>query len=572
VMIVIVMVALSGLSFVMTLSLENKAVHRQGDQLQLDEALTSGVELMKAFCSQSAQVRDESGGTLDNAAVFGDIEIAADGGPAIGLRLSVTSPAAEGSLGDTFQFGLQNESARLHLGILLEWEQRQPGSAAAALLQLPGMSEATAAAILDWIDADGQPRPGGAEAEYYAGQGLPYEPRNGVPALLEELLLVRDISREMLLRPEADMGIPQTSGEFPLVPSMPTGVRDQDLPWARLLTVYGAERNLTFDGKPRINLNAPDLKQLHAQLTEALEQPWADFVVAYRQYGPTTENLTPRPPRRTRRTRTAADARPPSRGGRRATDEVPLDLSLPAKHDIECILDLVGAAVVLPAKPDAPEDQPPPAVFSPLQDDPQAIRDQLPRLADLTTTTDQQVLYGRVNVNEAPRYVLLGIPGLEATVVDRILALRSTVADTSDLGRRHALWLLTESLVDRPAMKALWPYITGGGDVFRAQIAVRRSDSGRMARAEVVVDASQSPPRQVYGKNLSLLGGSDSGGTSPDQNPDYTRGANRLPPSARDYSFGSQPGSYSRRHSCMASSSPTMWPLAASQFSVRPVR
>jgi hypothetical protein len=227
---------------------------------------------------------------------------------------------------------------------------------------------------------------------------------------------------------------------------------------------------------------------------------------------------------------------------------VPLDLSLPAKHDIECILDLVGAAVVLPAKPDAPEDQPPPAVFSPLQDDPQAIRDQLPRLADLTTTTDQQVLYGRVNVNEAPRYVLLGIPGLEATVVDRILALRSTVADTSDLGRRHALWL------------------------FRAQIAVRRSDSGRMARAEVVVDASQSPPRQVYGKNLSLLGGSDSGGTSPDQNPDYTRGANRLPPSARDYSFGSQPGSYSRRHSCMASSSPTMWPLAASQFSVRPVR
>ena len=49
VMIVIVMITLAGLSFVLTLSTENKAVHRQGDQLQSDEALASGMELLKAF-------------------------------------------------------------------------------------------------------------------------------------------------------------------------------------------------------------------------------------------------------------------------------------------------------------------------------------------------------------------------------------------------------------------------------------------------------------------------------------------------------------------------------------------
>jgi hypothetical protein len=144
----------------------------------------------------------------------------------------------------------------------------------------------------------------------------------------------------------------------------------------------------------------------------------------------------------------------------------------------------------------------------PLRDDSQELLDQLPRIVDLTTTTDQAVIRGRVNINAAPRCVLLGIPGLDPSTVDRILTLRTTGADASDLARRQGLWLLTEGLVDRAGMKALWPYITGGGDVFRAQLVVQRPGSGRQARAEAIVDAAQTPPRQVYWRNLTLLGGS----------------------------------------------------------------
>ena len=127
------------------------------------------------------------------------------------VTLNIVSPSGDRPTGEV-RFGLQNESAKLHLAVLAEWERRAPGSAAAALLQLPGMSESTAAAILDWIDADGDPRPGGAEAEYYASQRLPYEPRNGVPALLEELLLVRDVSRQALFGADADSGLSADSG------------------------------------------------------------------------------------------------------------------------------------------------------------------------------------------------------------------------------------------------------------------------------------------------------------------------------------------------------------------------
>ena len=76
-MIVIVMITLAGLSFVVTLLTENKAVHRPGRPTPTGRSPGQQQELLKAFCSQSARLRSESGGTQDNAAAFGNIEIPA---------------------------------------------------------------------------------------------------------------------------------------------------------------------------------------------------------------------------------------------------------------------------------------------------------------------------------------------------------------------------------------------------------------------------------------------------------------------------------------------------------------
>jgi len=55
-------------------------------------------------------------------------------------------------------------------------------------------------------------------------------------------------------------------------------------------------------------------------------------------------------------------------------------------------------------------------------------------------------------------------------------------------------------------MKALFPFVTCGGDVYRAQVVGFFDDYGPVARAEVVIDATSDPPRQVYYKDLRLLG------------------------------------------------------------------
>src|SRR5204863_189714 len=62
------------------------------------------------------------------------------------------------------------------------------------LMKLPNMTEEIADAIIDWIDADDNPRPNGAESATYSGMTPPYRCKNGPLDSIEELLLVRGVT------------------------------------------------------------------------------------------------------------------------------------------------------------------------------------------------------------------------------------------------------------------------------------------------------------------------------------------------------------------------------------------
>jgi len=547
VMIVIVMMSLAGLSFVLTMSTENKAVHLHGDELRIEQVAASGEELLKALCELSPDEREQAGGLFDNPDLFRGVVVVDDESRGHRARFSIVSPRVEEDRLTGVRFGAENESARLNLAILPQWDAEQEGAAREALMNLPGMSEPIADAILDWIDVDPTPRPSGAEAEYYSGLGVPYGPRNGLPTSLDELLLIRDVSRELLFGPDADFNYQVEAAESQLAFRGPSaGAGPDGLPWASLLTVYSAERNVSYEGKPRINLNEKDLAKLQEQLDEVFDPDWTRFIIAYRQFGPYEESGRGHPgfaawqgplPRDGNRARRARSGFPP-----RTAESVPeLDLSRPPEFNIDSVLDLIGVAVQLgepgespgdgladdggmpqadtgagpppgepsggPHPPDTrPHAHPPLVLESPFRDDRVAMQDYLPKLADHTTVTADKVIRGRVNVNEAPRVVLLGVPGLDGSMVEQIITARGTRLSQDDPTRRHATWLLTEGIVDLEQMKELMPYLTAGGDVFRAQVVGYFDDSGPSARAEVVIDGTTSPPRQVYWKDLRLLG------------------------------------------------------------------
>ncbi len=496
VVIVVAMLSLAGLSFVAMMSTENKAVHLRGDELRLEAVAGSGSQLVRSFVRQPYETQEAAGGIYDNPGAFKGVLVLDDESVRRRGRFSVISPKTDSGEVSGIRFGVQNESARLNLAVLPGWETRKQGAGRDALMALPGMTQSMADALLDWVDADDNPRESGAESSYYAGLQLPYGPRNAEPSSLEELLLVRDVTRSLLFGSDANMNYRTDAGEEQTtLTGFESANTGGNLPWSSLLTVYSAERNLTQDGKPKIDLNQKDLAKLEGQLTKVLDRNQARFIILYRQYGPYRGGESPR-------SRSKSIAKP--------------DMKVIGRHRFTTVLDMIGAKVRIPIK----QKKSPPkssagttnkrptheVINSPFTTSQGSMRRYMAKLVDNTTVDREKVIRGRINLNRAPQAVLEAVPGMDKAVAGQIAGGRSSDSSRGAQSRRLPTWPLTEGLVSLEKMKQLLPYVTVGGDVYRAQIVGFFDDGGPFARAEIVIDATADPPRQLYYKDLRLLG------------------------------------------------------------------
>ena len=91
------------------------------------------------------------------------------------------------------------ESPELAYGLVSEAGKLNLNTATKDMLQaLPGMTEAIAAAIIDWRDEDLEPLPYGAEDETYSRKTPPYRAKNADFESIEELLLVEGMDEDLL--------------------------------------------------------------------------------------------------------------------------------------------------------------------------------------------------------------------------------------------------------------------------------------------------------------------------------------------------------------------------------------
>jgi len=492
----VVMAGLAGFAFVALMETEHKAIRARGQEQQLNAALQSAVEYLKVLVEQgspAAGYSDQSGvgygaeypgeflsdfaasGSAtywyDNPSLFRAVPLATDGAAGSDVRFSIVSArlGEEGVVG--VRFGLVDESSRLNMLALVEWDRLQPGTGREALMKLPNMTESLADALLDWVDPDSTRRPFGAESDYYQSLAPPYGARNGRPESMEELLLVRDVTRSLLFGADVNRNYRVEANEQQMASvELETG-GSGSLPWAELLTFYSAERNVSPDGYRRVNVNDDNLRELYDRLAQVLTEEQARFLIAYRQYGP-------------------------YEGNQPASEEanVRLDFREPARYRLTSLLDVVDVKVRVP------QGRRSVVLASPFTSDPGQLAEYLPRMLDYLSLTDAEVLVGRINVNLAPYPVLLAIPGMTADVAEKILASRGSAA------AGNVAWLLTDNVVDLETMKRNLPYITARGDVYRAQIVAFAEPKGPVRRAEVVVDGTRRPARQVYWKELSGLG------------------------------------------------------------------
>lgn len=501
--IIIAVLTLGAVSLLGLMKIERRATAERLGELRTVAASQSAAVYLRVLAGLSERERQRLGGIYDNPRLFRAVPVCGeprDGEERDDQRFTLLAPKFTRDVVEGLRYGLVNESSRLNLSAVLEWETQTPGSGRASLMALPGMTDVMADSILDWIDPDEKTRPQGAEVSYYAGKRLPYSPRNAVPVFLEEILLARDVTRYQLygtdesycfgLKADGNAATPrgEVIGSLRSVPGQEKDEKDRidPLPWAGLLTVYSAERDVDPEGQPRIDLNGADLRFLYDELSAYTTEEIAAFVTLYRQYGPAGQ--------------TAGEGAN-GEGSKKATAE-DLDFSIPPAVSLDSPLDIVGARVFVPNA-----SNPKSGAFyqSPLEDR-RSAGDSLFDYLDYASTAPSTVITGRVNVNLAPRPVLAAVPGMTSTVIDRILSVRPAPDQPAGKSYRHAAWIYTQGLVDLATMKKLWDKVTAGGDVWSAQIVGYLEGTQMVRRAEIVADGTVSPARQVYYKDLSMYG------------------------------------------------------------------
>lgn len=120
-------------------------------------------------------------------------------------------------------------------------------------------------------------------------------------------------------------------------------------------------------------------------------------------------------------------------------------------------------------------------------------------IADRMTTVEEQTIAGLINVNTAPREVLLCLPGLEEGDVDDLIHGRANARDTQSMA-----WVV--EVLDQEKAVAIGGLITGRSSQYSADIVGVSGNGRAYSRARLILDATASPSMVQYFKFLTYMG------------------------------------------------------------------
>ena len=185
---------------------------------------------------------------------------------------------------DDYAYGLTDEASKINLNSASE----------EMLLKLPGMTAELAASIIDWRDEDSEVSTGGAENEYYLLQPEPYNCKSAPLQTVEEILLIKGASAELLYGEDTNLnGIlddHENDGDL----SAPSDDRDGrlDTGFYDYVTVYSVEANTDSEGNERINVNdSGSRSDIQTALQEVVKEERALEIMNMVSTNPSYDNL-----------------------------------------------------------------------------------------------------------------------------------------------------------------------------------------------------------------------------------------------------------------------------------------
>ena len=431
---VLVTMIAAGLMFRMRAEVATSSAAARGEQAY--EAARSGLACAALVLHNSA---GDMATWYDNPEVFQNQLVADDGAN----RWYFTVYAEDPTETTPVRYGLTDEAGKINLNI----------APPETLMALKSMTAELVACLLDYRDTDSEPRPDGAEQEYYDSLSHPYVIPNQSLSTMDELLLVKGFTGQVIYGENSNisavLGARQTSGTGRTMTVSSDGTVDRGL--RAVATVFTGEPGVDMSGKRRVDLNT-DI----AAGSVSLPAETLLFIRLYRAEGNTFID--------------------PSQL---------LEMKYTLKQAHADAGDLkVGATIESGVK-----------------------AEQLPVVMDRLTTKKptgtRRLVEGLVNVNTAPAEVLAVLPGLDASLAQQIVDLRKDLPPET---KSTIAWLYTQNLLDAEAFKKAAPFLTARSYQYSVRCIGFGVPCGRYRVLEAVLDLSGGTPRVAYLRDITRLG------------------------------------------------------------------
>ncbi len=503
VVVLVMLISLGAYRFSFYMESQYRLSRLHEEQVHARLAAMSALELAAAIVEMPQSQRVLIGGLRENAAAFRDIGVddsisttLSSRDPAV-WRFCLVSPdnaeevksnstASNPSLGTKslpIHFGLENESAKLHIPTLIAWDRMRPGHARTTLLGLPGTSESMVDSWLREFGISVRVDKGGTQNQLASLDDLRHAWFGG------------DLNQNYRFDPIEVRLATQLLSQNRAASKQPIDSSNLDgalKPLQRYVTWHSGHRNVTRNGDTRIYLNDPNLQSLHQKLTLVWSADWANFVIAMRQFGPSISPAQSTPSAENQKASTATIS------SVEVVQEWTPDFGKVPVFTFRSPLDLAGASVVLPSPVTSTSSTTQSSATkrtlrNPFPSDLSSVRNYLGRVLDDVTVDVSTALEGRIDVSEAPVEVLAGVPGLELAIAQRIVQQRSKSLDasskTQELG--NIAWLL--DIVDLSKLKELEPYLCSRSDVYSVQAIGYRDNQSAVYRTTATIDATEYP-------------------------------------------------------------------------------
>ncbi len=316
---------------------------------------------------------------------------------------------------------------------------------AASLLTLPFMTEDTADAILDWIDADDDTRPLGAEIGYYQSLPYPYEPRNGPIRSLEELELVAGVYPEFVRGEDWNLNGILDPNEDDGDASLPYDNADGklDAGWSAIITCLSVDDVLSPSGQERLDLRTASEGDIAQRIGVDSEQAKAIYDYIAAAQSPTMRNFIVNDLRQLVNSMTSGGGGGRGGGGG-GSNVAPLDRDQLALLLDECVID-----------------------------------------ADTSTGPKP----GRLNINTCPAETLEYLPNIDPATADTIIFER----ESRPSGFTSIADLLDIPSISRRRLAQIYDVLTVRSNVYNVTCRGRDLNTGLEVEIVATIDRSTLP-------------------------------------------------------------------------------